>query len=278
MDPDETFDGGDSLDALKMPDPNADKANAHRGKPLENLLMTKNRRLQDEVTELRVAYDEVAAEHQNLSADLDALHAKYEEQRRLNDRLENDLLRLNQASEGRPAPPTANSARSDPLGNLQLGKKAQSDGTTSGGATANGGTTTQTTPTPSSAETSILPIITSQRDRFRQRTAELEEELRKQFETASELRNEVKNVQADNLKLYEKVRYLQSYREETGPSRGFATTVRGDEDLHKYRNKYEESVNPFEAFRGRVRPVPLRAIHCLCIDGWKCDCRKGAGR
>lgn len=66
-----------------------------------------------------------------------------------------------------------------------------------------------------SADTSILPIVTSQRDRFRQRNAELEEELRKQFNIISELRAEVKSLQADNLKLYEKVRYMQSYREDS---------------------------------------------------------------
>ena len=41
-------------DLVKMPNPNADKANRHRGKPLENLLMAKNRKLQDELTGLRV--------------------------------------------------------------------------------------------------------------------------------------------------------------------------------------------------------------------------------
>lgn len=34
---------------------------------------------------------------------------------------------------------------------------------------------------------------------------------------------------------------------------GFSNVVRGDEELGKYQNKYEESMNPFEAFRGRVR-------------------------
>jgi homeobox protein cut-like len=45
----------DASELVRMPDPNADKANAHRGKPLENLLMGKNRKLQDELTSLRVS-------------------------------------------------------------------------------------------------------------------------------------------------------------------------------------------------------------------------------
>lgn len=84
------------------------------------------------------------------------------------------------------------------------------------------------------------------------------QELRKQFQIISELRSEIKNLQADNLKLYEKVRYMQSYREESG-SRPLTTQLnplptppgRAD-DMSKYRARYEEAMNPFEAFRGRV--------------------------
>ena len=114
-----------------------------------------------------------------------------------------------------------------------------------------------------------MPIVTSQRDRFRQRNAELEEvwvvdlpcpvyvsnylllqELRKQFQIISELRAEVKTLQTDNLKLYEKVRYMQSYKEDTSTMDPLPA-ARHD-DLSKYRARYEEAMNPFEAFRGRV--------------------------
>jgi hypothetical protein len=89
------------------------------------------------------------------------------------------------------------------------------------------------------------------------------QELRKQFETISELRTDIKSLQADNLKLYEKIRYMQSYQHDNpmaaGPSavagtsysRTQASTSRGD-DLGKYRSLYEQNMNPFEAFRGRV--------------------------
>jgi homeobox protein cut-like len=85
------------------------------------------------------------------------------------------------------------------------------------------------------------------------------QELRKQFQIISELRTEIKNLQSDNLKLYEKVRYMQSYREEAG-SRPLtmqldplpAPAGRPD-DMREYSARYEEAMNPFEAFRGRVR-------------------------
>jgi hypothetical protein len=87
------------------------------------------------------------------------------------------------------------------------------------------------------------------------------QELRKQYQVISELRSEIKSLQSDNLKLYEKVRYMQSYREEAAtrpptsqldPLPVPSGSARGD-DMSKYRARYEESMNPFEVFRGRVR-------------------------
>lgn len=58
------------------------------------------------------------------------------------------------------------------------------------------------------------------------------------------------------------MRYLQSYRQDAGPSAGSgggagklypaAPPKDKNEDLGKYRSLYEQSMNPFEAFRGRV--------------------------
>lgn len=87
-------------------------------------------------------------------------------------------------------------------------------------------------------------------------------ELRRQSQIISELRTEIKSLQADNLKLYEKVRYMQSYREEAAGSRPLTSQLNPlpappgggerSDDMGKYRARYEESMNPFEAFRGRV--------------------------
>lgn len=92
------------------------------------------------------------------------------------------------------------------------------------------------------------------------------QELRKQYQVISELRAEIKSLQSDNLKLYEKVRYMQSYREEAAarpptsqlnPLPAPSGSGRAD-DMSKYRARYEEAMNPFEAFRGRVSGcIPL---------------------
>lgn len=86
----------------------------------------------------------------------------------------------------------------------------------------------------------------------------LPKELKRQFEIITDLRNDIRNVQQDNLKLYEKVRYMQTYRDDTtispasfvpGPQNGIQTKP---DEMNMYKNMYEERINPFEAFRGRV--------------------------
>jgi hypothetical protein len=95
----------------------------------------------------------------------------------------------------------------------------------------------------------------------------------------SELRAEIRSLQSDNLKLYEKVRYMQSYRENSAhssldplpPSSSSAPSGAGE--LSKYSARYEEAMNPFEAFRGRVRffaptHIFLRLLmFCACFAG-----------
>ncbi|CAK5281610.1 unnamed protein product [Mycena citricolor] len=214
---DDNDDDGDA--EIKLPNPNAQKANAEPGNTLEGLLATKNKRLLEELTKIR---------------------QRIGKQQILNEKLENDLLSMNSHTNGDAA-----KDEDDVLGGLDLGRKPEQP--------------VKTTPIPfSSADTTILPIVTSQRDRFRQRNAELEEELRKQFQIISELRTEIKNLQTDNLKLYEKVRYMQSYREEGGGATRPVTSQldplpaqSGTDDMTKYRARYEQAINPFEAFRGR---------------------------
>ena len=58
---------------------------------------------------------------------------------------------------------------------------------------------------------SLLSIVTSQRERFKQRNKQLESESQQQQQTISVLEREVDSLRCDNVKLYEKVRFLQTY-------------------------------------------------------------------
>ncbi|KAI0031748.1 CASP C terminal-domain-containing protein [Vararia minispora EC-137] len=241
------------LDIMKLPNPNAYKANAQQASSLEALLAAKNKRILDELAKFRVLHNELEASLQHMRAELSVTSVELEKQRGLNERLENDLLMLDQRGRANGSTKQAldgrDSSEADALAGLSLGRRPKQEVDTAA----------RSSPIPftSSADTSILPIVTSQRDRFRQRNAELEEELRKQFQIISELRAEIRSLQADNLKLYEKVRYMQSYRENTTNSSldplPSTLTSAGDStsEMNKYRARYEEAMNPFEAFRGR---------------------------
>ncbi|KAI0768369.1 CASP C terminal-domain-containing protein [Irpex lacteus] len=246
----------DALGLLHLPNPNAEKANAQRGKSLEVLLASKNKRILEELTKFRILHGELEASLMDAQSQLAAAEAELEKQRALNESLENDLLQMEshkpKASNGDATP-----GDDDVLASLDLGRKSTT-------------TPARNSPIPfaPSADTSILPIVTSQRDRFRQRNAELEEELRKQFNIISDLRSEVKSLQADNLKLYEKVRYMQSYREDaaTRPSTldPISSTAAGrSDDMSKYRARYEEAMNPFQAFRGREATRAYESLNVL---------------
>ncbi|KAG8927470.1 hypothetical protein FRC01_007453 [Tulasnella sp. 417] len=251
---------------VRMPNPNAEKANKQQAQSLESLLMTKNKRLLDEVTRFRIMYTELEASVQGLKDSLDHCRAELDKQRQLNEKLEADLLQVNphasssdrQLSGGALGLGGTNgsSTPQDGLSGLNLGQKSLDVSRRDSPA-----------PAGASADASILPIVTSQRDRFRQRNAELEEELRKQYEIISELRSEIKTLQADNMKLYEKVRYMQSYRD-AGPSATLTTSAApigtgANDGISKYSSMYEQSMNPFEAFRGREAARAVQALNPL---------------
>lgn len=139
---DEDDDFGSSLNgpalSMRLPNPNAEKANLQHGRPLEGLLMSKNRRLQDGMTRLRVAQEELTGSLQNTRSELEEITAKYEEQKSLNEKLENDLMRVNSSTPG-PSGTAGNSTprggatsssllaptdASDPLAALNIGRKS----------------------------------------------------------------------------------------------------------------------------------------------------------
>ncbi|KAF8928497.1 hypothetical protein BGZ58_009611, partial [Dissophora ornata] len=295
-------------------------------KPLEVLLMEKNRKLENDLTELKVLHDTITRELEDVRTRHEVSTRQLSSQTQLIHRLEEDITRLNQSTSsggvaagnggvngyfvGTPgsapgggyphptSPPFGKlSFSGEVVGGVALGPVLPTTPRTSGFPTSASLNPDSLTPTPSAGgdhSGGILSIITSQRDRFRQRNSELEEQLRQQSEQISNLRNENSQLQRDNLKLYEKVKYMQSYRNDSsGPGVGvgggyaaagsaapsamvdYTSPFRsgvvgraagggggnhykkddGDEvqmqsldPTDRYRNMYEESMNPFEAF------------------------------
>ncbi|CAI9173188.1 unnamed protein product [Rangifer tarandus platyrhynchus] len=91
---------------------------------------------------------------------------------------------------------------------------------------------------------SLLSIISSQRERFRARNQELEAENRLAQHTIQALQTELDSLRADNIKLFEKIKFLQSY-----PGRGGGS----DDTELRYSTQYEERLDPFSSFSKRER-------------------------
>ena len=118
-------------------------------------------------------------------------------------------------------------------------------------------------------------MVTAQRDRFKKKIGELEQELQKQYQTVSTLRSEVSSLQKDNLNLYEKTRYVSTYnRPSAQPSTSGSayganpnpSTIQVSQDsssglsLDRYRSTYESNISPFAAFRGRESARALKRM------------------
>lgn len=116
-------------------------------------------------------------------------------------------------------------------------------------------------------EPSMLDIVAGQRDRFRSRTLELEDDNRKLMERIEKALGDMDSLKNDNVKLYEKLRFVQSYRQSNGalgttaPVASTSIDVGApnveEEDggglLGKYRSLYEDMVNPYTIFNRRER-------------------------
>ncbi|PIK56942.1 hypothetical protein BSL78_06143 [Apostichopus japonicus] len=96
------------------------------------------------------------------------------------------------------------------------------------------------------AAESLLPIVSSQRERFRLRNQELEGENRQQQQQILILRTEVDNLRSDNVKLYEKIKFLQSYP--TSKS-----SQKSDDAVSRYSSQYEARLDPFNSFSRKER-------------------------
>lgn len=107
---------------------------------------------------------------------------------------------------------------------------------------------------------SVATIIMAQRDRLRARCDALEAE-RDSFKR--ELQAQVdaaESLKTDNTKLYEKMRYLQSYKGNAGSRGAYARSTSRDLDLEALEQRYEASVDPFRQFSRAERQRKLNEM------------------
>ncbi|XP_048224715.1 protein CASP isoform X12 [Perognathus longimembris pacificus] len=199
-------------------------------KPLEVLLLEKSRALQSENAALRISNSDLSGRCAELQAHATEAMATAAGQRELIARLEQDLSTLQSIQR-----PDAEGAAEQGLGKILEPIKE---------TTLFYGAPSAASALPEGHVDSLLSIISSQRERFRTRNQELEAESRLAQHTIHALQSELDSLRADNVKLFEKIKFLQSY-----PGRGAGS----DDTELRYSSQYEERLDPFSSFSKRER-------------------------
>jgi homeobox protein cut-like len=95
---------------------------------------------------------------------------------------------------------------------------------------------------------SLVDVVASQRDRFRDKASRLEQELRQLEKRHLERNEQCQALSDDNVKLYTKIRYLESY---SSGALGVATSTlsrRHSAVERRYEELYEDKADPFARF------------------------------
>ncbi|CAO0803290.1 unnamed protein product [Mucor circinelloides] len=236
---------------------------------LEVRLMEKNKKLESEYTQIKVSFADLQKAFDKNTQSIQSLEEKLQEKSALVQRLEEDLLgmghksnsdssildALSKSSSGTPIPHTPDGALTPLLDGS--GHKKE--------------------------DKSILPIVISQRDRFRQRNNELEERVRSLETSLQDARMEVQKLKTDNLNLYERLKFVHVWKEGQQQEKGMTnrsvavnmdepgTSMRSfrrssinkqsDDPSDKYGKLYEESMNPFTQFHKKEENRRYNALN-----------------
>ncbi|VUZ47033.1 unnamed protein product [Hymenolepis diminuta] len=216
--------------------------NASTDEALEIRLRRKNEQLQNRIASVNAEKDRVEAELNNLRSANADLAEREAQQKVLISHLEEDLNRvsawhhqkLHESSDvvggGQDMEPVS------PLREILLDQKEEKA---------------------AAGESSILSIVQSQRDRLRQQNRELEENLLSMRQQVVTVQTQLEALRQDNVKLYEKIRFVQSYNSSTNAGSNHAQE---DEVLARYSNAYEDRLNPFKQFGQRERQQRYQAL------------------
>ncbi|XP_036977197.1 cut-like homeobox 1b isoform X4 [Acanthopagrus latus] len=204
-------------------------------KPLEVLLLERNRSLQSESAALRIANTELSGRYADLQVEFSSAVCTSAEQKELILKLEHDLSTIQAMSSLQR--PDADGSEVSNMGNIPEPIKEATAMFTSSGVGPH-------LELPQGQMDSLLSIISSQRERFRSRNQELEAESRSMQQTMQALQSELDSLRADNIKLYEKIKFLQSYPGRAGGS---------DDTVMRYSSQYEERLDPFASFSRKER-------------------------
>ncbi|GAB1602343.1 protein CASP-like [Argonauta hians] len=209
-----------------------------QSKCLELLLLEKNKSLQGETTQLKMANSELSKQYTKLQESYKEAASTLTEQKVMISQLEEDLRSVNALSsmfrgtaEGVEAKPVTQTSEvmADFVKEMTPPVSGDNDKSSL------------------TAASSLLPIVQSQRERYRLRAQDLETQNLVLKQQSTLLQNETDKLRSDNVKLYEKIRFLQSY-----PSK-HASHINVDDTESQYSSQYEERLNPFNTFNRKER-------------------------
>ncbi|PXF42004.1 Protein CASP [Gracilariopsis chorda] len=236
---------------------------------LERRLLEKVKTLEGKITRMRVDISEKDSEVSELRAQLRSNEEQIEDQKMLISKLEGSISAMTSENAGAFGSRRIAGISTD-TGNLfNSGEDKQADQAKEDSAWEWGERQqAESLRSIIREEPSMLDIVAGQRDRFRARTMELEEDNRKLMERIEKLTSDLDSLKSDNVRLYENIRFLQSYQQSGGNLGKASNSVRStdshqaisigdDEDsrsfLGKYRSMYEDMVNPYTIFNRRER-------------------------
>jgi homeobox protein cut-like len=167
------FSTGDDDDDYQFDAEGVLKTNPDNKDSLEMRLIAKNKKLENTNTAIKSSLADTQKALETANSELESIRKTMTQQKSLIEKLEEDVYRIDQSKSevGSGALTSSSSAV-----NLNFLSQPAAD-SPRGSFDAS-----------SREDKSILPIITGQRDRFRQRNAQLEEELKKQQSVMDDLR------------------------------------------------------------------------------------------
>ena len=175
---------------------------AMQQQPLELLLLEKNRFLQSENTQIKNKLADLNQQHDLVSKEHVEFKRVNTELKTLVVELEKDLLKLASAQNG-------NQHQSKDLV-LELETNLAVAGPNDSIINLTENKSDLASYSSENKDVSLFNIVSNQRERFKVRCQELESENMATKQQITFLTNELDHLRSDNLKLYEKIRYLQS--------------------------------------------------------------------
>ncbi|KAL3136045.1 hypothetical protein ABBQ32_007079 [Trebouxia sp. C0010 RCD-2024] len=218
---------------------------------LEALLLAKNRHLEHELTMARLQVADLTGQTEVSLSRIAELEAELSQLQQLNAKLEEDLLaelaaersgsHMNKAGNGHHPDDESQPGLASSLGH------GEDWGSDEGCHT-------------------MVKVLCSQRDRFKDRAHQLELQLAQAQEEAQAGRSQAEATKADNLALLERLKYVQGYQAQPRTIRKMVDPEAGevaDSVEGRYSKAYEEKINPFSDFRSREKEARRQQMNVL---------------